>query len=278
MVQRRPEQSNQPGRIQASRICGKAVTASGRQVSVRPRSAAARGLRSTTPPHRGLGGAVQILPASVSQTALQLGQVAVSPQSGALNSGGARSPGDASHFAPGVGFGRAPSSLTSPTAPPPGALAGLLRMRPVPVVASPDSAGGPLPFPPESHSARCGHSRVPDAFCSAVPEMLGQFPAGTAPHCPGTLFKSLAQVHRERHGEAPAPASVQTPSSRRAAARPPPAPSPPSPALLPQLTLPSDPSCPVALSARSSPGRRPGDPLPRPRLLEGRSPTRLGPP
>lgn len=163
---------------------------------MRPRSAAARGLRSRTLPHRGLGGAVQILPASVSQTALQLGQVAVSPQSGALNSGGARSPGDASHFAPGVGSGRAPSSLTSPTAPPPGALGGLLRMRPVPVVASPDSAGDTLPFPPESHSARCGHSRVPDAFCSAVPEMLGQFPAGTAAHCPGTLFKSLAQGTR----------------------------------------------------------------------------------
>ena len=89
---------------------------------------------------------------------------------------------------------------------------------------------------------------------------------------------AIKRVHRERHGEASAPASVQTPSSRRAAARPPPAPSPPRPALLPQLTLPSDPSCPVALSARSSPGRRPGDPLPRPRLLEGRSPTRPGPP
>ena len=39
--------------------------------------------------------------------------------------------------------------------------------------------GTSTPFPPKSHSARCGHSRVPNVFCSARPEMLGQFPAGT---------------------------------------------------------------------------------------------------
>lgn len=39
--------------------------------------------------------------------------------------------------------------------------------------------GTSTPFPPKSHSARCGHSRVPNVFCSARPEMLGQFPAGS---------------------------------------------------------------------------------------------------
>ncbi|XDA88244.1 hypothetical protein R6Z07F_017912 [Ovis aries] len=44
----------------------------------------------------------------------------------------------------------------------------------------------------------------------------------------------------------------------------------------PNSRCPRTPACPVALSARSSPGRRPGDLLPRSRLLEGRSPTRPG--
>ena len=88
---------------------------------------------------------------------------------------------------------------------------------------------------------------------------------------------AIKPVHGSCGGEAAARASVQTPSSRRASARPPPAPFSPQPCSpAPNSRCLRTPACPVALSARSSPGRRPGDLLPRSRLLEGRSPTRPG--
>lgn len=81
---------------------------------------------------------------------------------------------------------------------------------------------------------------------------------------------AIKPVHRERGGTAAAArASVQTPSSRRAAARPPPAPSSPRPALLLQLTQPSDPR--GSGGAQRPPRARPTPkrPSPRPRLPKG---------
>ncbi|XP_032987045.1 serine/arginine repetitive matrix protein 1-like [Rhinolophus ferrumequinum] len=73
---------------------------------------------------------------------------------------------------------------------------------------------------------------------------------------------AIKPVHGERGGAAAAPASVQTASSRRVAARPPPAPAPLSPALLPQLTLPWDPSLSGCAQRPQSTGptpKRPSD-------------------
>lgn len=138
-----------------------AVPACGRQVSVRPRAAAARRLRSRTPPHRGLGGAGSDPGCSGLAAALQLRpQMAASPHSGVLNSGGAHSAwgGGVPPFPPQGLDPNVRLPLTSPTRPAVRSTcrksvarprAGLLRMRPVPVIASPDSSGGPQhPFLP----------------------------------------------------------------------------------------------------------------------------------
>ncbi|XP_060497496.1 uncharacterized protein LOC132684904 [Panthera onca] len=329
-----------------------AVTTSCQQVSVRPRSVVARGLRRQDPSSP-RSKEVRSRPATAGcpadySAARTTGGLLFPKRSSGL--GRVPLPGGASHSAAGVRSEPVPSFLTrTPLASPPGALAvegglaqdqratdatctrgGLSRFGP----------GSPTLFPPRTQLDG-EHSRVPAAFCSAGPELRGQFPAGAAstpgarslnpsltvpaspkrPSRPGGKRSSRSRagrgrqthggeaqgagegrfptwgltpaarqrwldpgaikpVHGERGGAAEALASVETPSSRSAAARPPPAASPPSPAFLPQLTVPSDPgpSGWAAASARSSPGQRPEDPLPRPRLPAGRSPTCPGPP
>ena len=140
----------------------------GRQVAVRPRAAAARRLRSRTPPHRGFGGAGSDPGCSSLAAALQLGpQKAASPHSGALNSGGAHSAwgggGSASLSAPGVGSKRAPPSHQPHS---PGRREHLQeKCGPAQGGVAPDATctgdcfsrfipGTSTPFPPKSHSAR----------------------------------------------------------------------------------------------------------------------------
>ena len=126
---------------------------------MRPRAAATRLLRSRTPPHRGLGGAGSDPGCSGLAAALQLEpQMAVSPHSGAPNSGGAHFARVLPPFPPNGLDPNVRLPLTSPTRPAARSTcrksvarprAGLLRMRPVPVIASPDSSRGPQhPFLP----------------------------------------------------------------------------------------------------------------------------------
>lgn len=55
--------------------------------------------------------------------------------------------------------------------------------------------GSQPPFSPRTQLDE-GHSRVPAAFRWAGRELLGQFPAGAAPHSRGTLLKPLGSRYR----------------------------------------------------------------------------------
>lgn len=89
---------------------------------------------------------------------------------------------------------------------------------------------------------------------------------------------AIKPVHRERGGAAAAPASVQTPSSPRVTPGHPQHLLPAALRSCPNSRRPGTPARSVALSALRAPGRRLTDPLTRPGLLEGRSPTSPGPP